>query len=161
NSSDQVGRNLMDHLCLLTWGLFPKAVYPFRGPGSTTNIASFRDGDFRKKHAPWICPIDNWGWGWPEFSPGSDVTAAVQKGVFGTELRAHLTDELTQQVLLHFECEQDPDPTNRVTIDPRYKDHLDNYRPVIHYDASEYMKKAFEAAKEVSDQIFKANAITD
>lgn len=162
NSSDQVGRNLMDHLCLLTWGLFNKGpVYPFRGPGSTTNISNFRDCNFRKDHAAWICPIDNWGWGWPEFSPGTDVLTAVQKGLYGEKLVTELEKELTSQVLLHFECEQDPEPTNRVTINPRYKDHLDNYRPVIHYNASTYVKKAFAAAKHVSDQIFVANDIDD
>jgi len=162
NSSDQVGRNLMDHLCLLTWGIFTdKKVFPFRGPGSTTNISNFRDGDFRKDHAPWICPIDNWGWGWPEFSPGSDVEDAVGLGKFGAKLRGDLNDELTRQVLLHFECEQDPCPDNRVTIDPKYKDRLGNFRPVIHYDASDYMKKSFQAAFHVSKQIFEANKITD
>jgi len=151
----------MDHMCLLTWGLFPEPVYPFRGPGSTTNIANFRDGEFRKDHAPWICPLDNWGWGWPEFSPGTDVSEAVTNGIFGKELRAHLENILTRQVLLHFECEQDPQPENRVTIDPKYKDNLGNFRPVIHYDASDYMRRAFEAAKQVSDQIFKANGVID
>jgi choline dehydrogenase-like flavoprotein len=161
NSSDQVGRNLMDHMCLLTWGRFPDKVYPFRGPGSTTNISSFRDGEFRSMHAAWICPIDNWGWGWPEFSPGTDVQVAVSKGMFGPQLRKHLNHELSRQVLLHFECEQDPQPGNRITIDPMYKDRLCNYRPVIHYNASDYVKKAFQAAKSVSDQIFKANHIDD
>jgi choline dehydrogenase-like flavoprotein len=161
NSSDQVGRNLMDHMCLLTWGLFPEMVYPFRGPGSTTNISSFRDGDFRSRHSSWICPIDNWGWGWPAFSPGTNVTEAVMEGSFGEALRDRLRMELSRQVLLHFECEQDPQPENRVTIDERYKDRLGNYRPVIHYDASDYVKEAFRVAKEVSDQIFKANKIAD
>lgn len=161
NSSDQVGRNLMDHMCLLTWGTFPTSVFPFRGPGSTTNISTFRDGGFRKDHAPWICPLDNWGWGWPKFSPGTDVTNAVERGVFGEELRKELHDTLTRQILLHFECEQNPDPENRVTIDPKYKDQLDNYRPVIHYGPSEYMLKAFEAAFQVSEQIFKTNEIKD
>lgn len=161
NSSDQVGRNLMDHLCLLTWGNFPEKVYPFRGPGSTTNIPTFRDGDFRKDHAPWIIPIDNWGWGWPEFSPGTDVQEAVDEGKFGKELRKHLNEILTKQVLLHFECEQLPNPNNRVTIDVKYKDQLDNYRPVIHYDLTDYELKAFEAAIEVWEQIFKANGITN
>ena len=151
----------MDHMCLLTWGLFPEKVYPFRGPGSTTNITSFRDGDFRSIHAAWITPIDNWGWGWPAFSPGTDVTNAVANGEFGKKLLDYLREELTRQVLLHFECEQDPQPENRVTIDPKYKDRLGNYRPVIHYNASEYVKKAFEAAKLISDQIFKNNGIND
>lgn len=161
NSSNQVGRNLMDHMCLLTWGNFPKKVYPFRGPGSTTNISNFRDGEFRKKHTAWICPLDNWGWGWPRFSPGSDVQRAVDEGKFGKKLRKTLNHDLTRQVLLHFECEQDPQSENRVTIDPQYKDRLDNYRPVIHYDASDYVKAAFAAAKRVSNQIFKANRIKD
>lgn len=162
NSSDQVGRNLMDHLVLLTWGLFREKIYPYRGPGCTTYIPTFRDGSFRKDFAAWISPIDNWGWSWPTFAPGSDVTNAVAtNGMFGKALRQHLNDVITRQALLHFECEQAPDPDNRVTIDPKYKDQLDNYRPVIHYSASEYMLKSFEAAKKVSDQIFAANGIED
>lgn len=161
NSSDQVGRNLMDHLCLLTWGLLPKKGYPFRGPGSTTNMSSFRDGDFRREHAAWICPIDNWGWGWPTFAPGSDLADALAKNTFGHELREHLADVLPRQLLLHYECEQLPEPENRVTIDPNYRDPIGNYRPVIHYDASDYMKKSFEAAFSVNTQIFKAANITD
>ncbi len=69
NRSDQVGRNLMDHMVMLTWGLFPDPVYSYRGPGSTTNISSFRDGNFRSEFSAWISPLDNWGWSWPAFSP--------------------------------------------------------------------------------------------
>lgn len=162
NRSGQVGRNLMDHMVMLTWGLMPEKAYPFRGPGSTTNISTFRDGDFRKEHAAWISPLDNWGWGWPVFSPGSDVDNALAKGVFGKKLRAHLNDVLTRQILLHFECEQIPEgDINYVTIDPKYRDALGNYRPVVHYNASEYMLKSFEAAREVSKQIFEAAGIED
>jgi choline dehydrogenase-like flavoprotein len=162
NSSDQVGRNLMDHMCFLTWGSFPEPVYPFRGPGSTTNISSFRDGNFRSLHSAWICPLDNWGWGWPAFAPGSDVIDfVIEKKKIGKDLRNGLREELTRQVLLHFECEQDPQSENRITIDPKYKDRIGNYRPVVHYDASEYVKEAFRIAKIVSDEIFRANDIQD
>lgn len=161
SSSDQVGRNLMDHLVMLTWGLTAEKVYPYRGPGCTTYIPTFRDGAFRKDFAAWISPVDNWGWSWPTFAPGTDVTNAVNEGMFGKELRAHLADVVPRQALLHFECEQEPLATNRVTIDPAFKDQLGNYRPVIHYDASPYMRKSFEAAKMVSDQIFAKNEIED
>jgi choline dehydrogenase-like flavoprotein len=159
NKSGQLGCNLMDHLCLLTWGLLPegKPGYPYRGPGSTTNIPTFRDGDFRKDHTAWICPIDNWGWQWPTFAPGSDLDNALKAGLFGAELRKKLASELPRQVLLHSECEQDPQSTNRVTIDSKYRDPLGNYRPVIEYDLSNYVKDAFVAARNVSNQIF-ANA---
>ena len=161
NSSDQVGRNLMDHLVMLTWGLLPEKAYPYRGPGSTTNIPTFRDGEFRKEHAAWISPFDNWGWSWPVFSPGSDLANALSVGMFGKALRNHLNDVITRQLLLHFECEQLPEADNRVTIDPNYRDQIGNYRPVIHYSASEYMLKSFESAMIVSNQIFAANNVQD
>lgn len=162
NRSGQVGRNLMDHCVMLTWGLMPEKVYAYRGPGCTTNIPTFRDGTFRKDFAAWISPLDNWGWSWPTGSPGSDLLTAVEtNGMFGKRLRDYISDRVARQILLHFECEQLPDPDNRVTIDPAFKDQLDNYRPVIHYNVSEYMLKSFEAAKQVSDQIFGANGIED
>lgn len=162
NSSDQVGRNLMDHLVMLTWGLFPEKVYPYRGPGCTTYIPTFRDGAFRKEFAAWISPLDNWGWSWPTGAPGSDVSAALgTQGLFGKALRTYIGDRVTRQALLHFECEQLPEPDNRITIDPEYTDALGNPRPVIHYDASPYMRKSFAAARKVSEQIFAANGIED
>ncbi len=161
NSSDQVGRNLMDHMVMLTWGLFPKDVYPYRGPGCTTYIPTFRDGEFRKDFAAWISPLDNWGWSWPTFAPGSDVSNGMASGLFGKNLRQYLADHVPRQALLHFECEQLPEPDNRITIDPNYMDQLNNYRPVISYNASDYMRKSFAAAKQVSDQIFAANKIED
>ncbi len=162
NSSDQVGRNLMDHAVLLTWGLMPQPVYSFRGPGSTSNIPVFRDGDFRAQHAAFITPIDNWGWGWPTGSPDTDLGDAVTRlNLFGKALRKHLEETLTRQVLLHFECEQLPEPSNRVTIDPQYLDLLGNYRPVIHYNVPDYMRAAFAAAKSISDQMFARIGVQD
>lgn len=161
NSSDQVGRNLMDHMTVLNWGLNKEKVYPYRGPGSTTNIATFRDGPFRKDHAAWICPLDNWGWSWPAFSPGSDVQGAVNNGMFGAKLRSFIEDRITRQVFIHAECEQAPDPECRVTIDPAYRDAIGNYRPVIHYRASEYMLKAFEASRNFATQLFDQAGIED
>lgn len=162
NSSDQVGRNLMDHMVMLAWGLFPEKVYPYRGPGCTTYIPTFRDGAFRKDFAAWISPLDNWGWSWPTIAPYTDVTNAMGRGLFGKALRGDIASRVTRQALLHFECEQLPEPTNRVTIEPdRYLDAIGNPRPVIHYDASDYMRKSFAAARKISEQIFAANGIED
>jgi choline dehydrogenase-like flavoprotein len=161
NSSDQVGRNLMDHMTVLRWGLSKERIYPYRGPGSTTNIPTFRDGEFRKEHAAWILPLDNWGWAWPTGSPGTDVINAVNAGIIGKKLRDRIEDLVTRQFFTHFECEQAPDPDNRVTIDPMYTDNIGNYRPVIHYKATEYMLKAFEASGIVSEQMFSQCGIED
>ncbi|AZA64702.1 GMC family oxidoreductase [Chryseobacterium carnipullorum] len=161
NRSDQVGRNLMDHMVMLTWGLFPEPVYPYRGPGSTTNISSFRDGNFRSDFSAWISPLDNWGWSWPAFSPGSDLSAFLKDGLFGAELKEALATRLSRQVLFHFEIEQLPNPNNRVTINDQYMDPLGIPRPVIHYELTEYEKKAMQQAKLASDQMFKKLGIED
>lgn len=161
NHSDQVGRNLMDHMVMLTWGLFPEPVYSYRGPGSTTNISSFRDGTFRSDFSAWISPLDNWGWSWPTFSPGSDLSEFLGDGLFGAELKEALTYRLSRQVLFHFEIEQLPNPNNRVTINDQYLDALGIPRPVIHYELTAYEMRAMEQAKLASDQLFERLGIKD
>ena len=162
NSSDQVGRNLMDHVTLLTWGLMPEPVYGFRGPSVTSSLSDFRDHEFRKDHASFVVPINNWGWQWATGSPTTDLNHAVdQQRLFGSSLRRYAEDTLTRQVLLHFECEQLPEATNRVTIADRYRDSLGNHRPVIQYDISIYLRKAFAAAKGISDQLFAHAGVED
>jgi choline dehydrogenase-like flavoprotein len=161
NSSDQVGRNLMDHMVMLTWGLFPEAVYPFRGPGSTTNISSFRDGNFRSGYSAWISPLDNWGWGWPTNSPSSDVQEFIGKGIFGKDLKKALAERLSRQVLFHFEIEQLPNPNNRVVINNEYLDALGIPRPVVYYELTDYEKIGMQQAKLASDQMFEKLSIED
>jgi choline dehydrogenase-like flavoprotein len=161
NRSDQIGRNLMDHMVMLTWGLFPEPIYSYRGPGSTTNISSFRDGNFRSEFSAWISPLDNWGWSWPAFSPGSDISEFLGQGYFGAELKEALQERLTRQVLFHFEIEQLPNPNNRVTINDQYLDALGIPRPVINYELTEYEMKAMEQAKMASDQMFERLGVED
>lgn len=42
NRSGLVGRNLMDHPIQLSWALAREAVWPYRGPGSTSGVENFR-----------------------------------------------------------------------------------------------------------------------
>ncbi len=153
-SSPDVGRNLMDHPVMLTWGLMPERTGSFRGPGSTSHIAAFRDGPFRSAHAAFIMPVDNWGWGWPTFAPGSSLLEALDRKLFGRALRKHLHDTVPRQFSLHCEFEQLPEATNRVTIDRRFMDRLGNFRPVIHYDLSTYTRAAMALGRQMSNRIF-------
>lgn len=77
NTSGQVGKNLMDHLVMLTWGFMPKSVGAYRGPGSTSGIPIARDGSFRKDHSAFWIEIGNWGWNWPANAPESFLIDAV------------------------------------------------------------------------------------
>jgi choline dehydrogenase-like flavoprotein len=167
NSSDQLGRNLMDHPTMLTWGLSEKPVWPFRGPGQTNAIPTWRDGPFRSEMAAFVVPLDNWGWVWSAFSPGAPFAAllngngADQKGLFGKQLRQRVAHDFSRQVAFQWEFEQVGRSYNRVTIDRNFLDPLGIPRPVIHYKIDEYLLKAFAAAKDISDRIFAKAKIKD
>lgn len=170
NSSDQVGRNLMDHPVLLAWALLPEAVGPFRGPGSTSGIDSFRFGPARSSRAPFRIAIANWGWIWAADSPGRDVAMMLEtgdpdarngRGIFGTRLRAAIGHRVGRQLALQFELEQPADPANRVTIDPSRTDALGNERPIITYDLSDHVKRGIVAARGVSSELFLKLGATD
>ncbi|MDH6122319.1 choline dehydrogenase-like flavoprotein [Kitasatospora sp. GAS204A] len=163
NSSDQVGRNLMDHPVLLTWGLMPQPIGAYRGPGSTSGLEGFRFGPTRADRAPFRIEIGNWGWGWAAAPPDDEVAAVLGTGdpaapnglgLFGKDLRRVLGDRVGRQFALQFEVEQSAEPGNRVTLDHRHRDQLGNPRPVLAYDLSEHVKAGMAAAKAVSDQIF-------
>ncbi|GLY51250.1 dehydrogenase [Lentzea sp. NBRC 102530] len=153
NSSDQVGRNLMDHPVLLTWALMPQAIGPFRGPGSTTGIEAFRGGPERAVRAPFRIEIGNWGWGWSAGSPDSDTAEFVAAGLRGRALREAVAERVSRQFTLQFEIEQEADPRNRVTLAAE-RDALGNPRPSLHYGLSDYVKDGLSAAKRTSDRLF-------
>ncbi|MER6913580.1 GMC family oxidoreductase [Streptomyces sp. NPDC000594] len=153
--SGQIGRNLMDHPVLLTWGLMPEAVGPYRGPGSTSGFEGFRAGAARRRRAPFRIEIGNWGWVWATGSADADVAHFLSgEGRFGAELRRAVGDRLRRQFALQFEMEQGADPANRVTLHPRERDPLGLPRPLITYDLDDHVKDGMAAARAVSDQIF-------
>ncbi|WFB10073.1 GMC family oxidoreductase [Streptomyces sp. LX-29] len=168
NSSDQVGRNLMDHPVLLAWALMRQQVGPFRGPGSTSALECFRFGAARGERAPFRAVISNWGWSWATGSPGSDVAQLLRegpapggKGLFGRELRAALGDRIGRQIALQFEIEQSADPSNRVTVDPGIRDRLGDPRPVLTYDLSDHIKESMVSASALARKIFGMLGATD
>ncbi|HLX28005.1 MAG TPA: hypothetical protein VKV24_05900 [Casimicrobiaceae bacterium] len=75
NSSDQVGRNLMDHPVQLSWPLTESPVYPYRGPMSTSGIENPRAGDWRATGPAFRIEIGDDGWSWPTGAPASDGLA--------------------------------------------------------------------------------------
>jgi choline dehydrogenase-like flavoprotein len=161
-SSRELGRNLMDHAILLTWGLMPEPIGGYRGPGSTSNIPTFRDGEFRKNSAAFYVAVDNWGWTWAEIAPYTTIAKMVdQHHWFGRTLRRHVAEDISRHFTLQFEFEQLPQSGNNVTIDPCYKDVLGNYRPIIRYDLPPYTRAAFAAARSMSKQIFKRLRVRD
>ncbi|GLQ99367.1 GMC family oxidoreductase [Dyella mobilis] len=190
NSSGQVGRNLMDHVMYLAWGLAKDPVYAFRGPLSSSGFESVRDGAFRSKRAAYRIEIGNEGWQWAVGDPTTTLADFVfgQNGsqlngdsvneqgqalrfnpalppnstLFGKQLVDTLNAIYVRQIRLGYLIEQLPDPKNRVELSETETDHLGLPRPLVTYRlSSDYERNAFVSAKEVSTEIFKAMGATE
>lgn len=162
SSSGLVGRNLMDHAYLLTWGLMPEVAGTMRGPQCTAGIEDFRTGEFRAGHAAHRMGIHNDGWGWATGSPYTDLLDLVDNANrFGAPLRQALVDRISRQLLLACMVDLPPDPSNRVTVDGRYTDQLGNLRPVLSYSVPDYTLEGAVQARRLSRQIFQRLGVED
>jgi choline dehydrogenase-like flavoprotein len=176
NRSGMVGRNLMDHPYLVTWGLMPDRdsdrAYPYRGPLSTAGIEDLRDGPFRRDRAAFRVEVGNEGWNFVVGGVGTGDDPGVttvdfvnglnlsglnngREALFGSRLVKTLNNRITRQFRIGFLIEQSPDSSNRVTLSPQHKDGLGLPRPQVAYNVSDYTKKGLSAAQQTSDAIFK------
>ena len=154
NSSDQVGRNLMDHIQWEVAALFEEPVYPFRGPQSVTAIESFREGAFRSQRSGFRMTIGNDGWG-RAGSPAKIVDELLAKKVYGPELLVRASHDITRMIRLSFSTEMLPAPNNRVQVSSKVDDALKLPRPLITFGVDEYSKGGLMAGFETAKVIFK------
>ena len=99
NSSDAVGRYLMDHPVQLTRALSPVPVWQRRGPQEVSAIHEMRDGHHRRQHGAFLINIGNQGWEWAGPDLATLAKGFVEAGLSGTELlnaiRSHSSREMT------------------------------------------------------------------
>ena len=188
NSSDMVGRNLMDHPQYLAWGLLPptEPVFPYRGPLVTSAIGDLCDGPFRTQRAAFRITLGNEGWsavvgGNLQFGADPYVTtvdfingmnssglnkknfsqlADDNRALFGADLTQTLSSLISRQFRIAFAVEQSPDPRNRVTLSS-FTDALNLPRPQIAYDISDYTKQGIATAFRTGKLIFKKLGAVD
>lgn len=154
NRSDQVGRNLMDHLSKSTFGLAPEPLFPFRGPPSTSGIESFRDGEFRRERAGYRVSLNNDGWS-RKGAPYTEIIDLVsKKKLIGAELQEALFSRVTRQLRLSCSVEVAPDPNNRVELSTM-TDALGILRPKITFTPPEYSLKGLAHATKTLAEIFR------
>lgn len=147
NSSDQVGRNLMDHPGTGVGFLANEALWPGRGPMEMTSIVNFRDGAFRSEYAAKKLHLSN---GVPTMA----ITAALlQKGVTGAELDRQIRDRAARTLTINSFHELLAEPDNRVVLSSEHKDALGIPHPEIHYSIGEYVKSSAAHTHEVYARI--------
>ncbi len=162
SSSGLMGRNLMDHAYLLAWGLMPEVVGTMRGTVCTSGIADLRGGAFRRAQAAFGVDIHNDGWGWAGGGAEAQVLDLVDRhNAYGALLRRGAVDRISRQLLLAFMVELMPDPSNRITVDPRHLDPLGNPRPVLNYSIADYTLAGIAEARRLSRRIFARLGVED
>jgi len=160
NSSDQVGRHLMDHPTQLSWALSREPLYPYRGPLSTSGIEHVRDGDFRRARAAFRIEIGNDGWVWPGGDPIDLAPTLIGQGLRGQALISALNEQSARHFRVASLIEQLPDPDNRVTLAVDRPDALGIPRPRISYRLDAYALAGMAEARRVHDRIFGALGAT-
>lgn len=155
SSSDQMGRNLMNHVYLYSWGLMPTIAGAMRGTQGTSGIEELRGGAFRSQQAGFHIDIINNGWTYATGAPYSDLENLVDnRNKYGADLRDALVNQVSRQLLLAFMIEVMPDPNNRVTVDSACIDQLGNPRPNITYRVPDYSLNGAVFARDISRRIF-------
>lgn len=155
NSSDQVGRNMMDHPQLTMTLTLAEPYWAGVGPVVNSGIMETSQGDFRSEHAGAYFRFNN-------FARNRFVTFnALKQGLVGKSLDAEirrLTACTADIVLAH---EVLPHADNRLTLSSK-KDWLGLPKPAIHYDVGDYTRKAAEVySLPIGKRIAEAMGATD
>ncbi len=161
-----LGKNLMDHPFVMTWGESAEPLGTYRGPSSTAGIETLRDGAFRSKFAAFRIEVGNWGWDLPNGDPYTTAFELIDgrgggKPMFGAALRGALEHRLQRQVRLGALIEQLPDPRNRVEVKKEWKSELGEHRPVIHYGFTDYEIESFDWYRSVSEAVFTQGGVAN
>ncbi|MBM1170036.1 GMC family oxidoreductase [Microvirga arabica] len=141
NSSDMVGRNLMDHPGVGANMVIREPVYPGRGPQEITSVVSLRDGAFRRHYAARKYHFAN-------RVDTLDITQnALDEGLLGSRLDNRIRDISIRRLRVDSFHEQLPDPSNRIVPSETLMDPIGIPRPVIRYSIDEYVRRSAEETR--------------
>jgi glucose dehydrogenase len=161
NTSDQVGRNLMDHPSQLSWAMARDPLGAYRGPLSTAGVEAGRWSDRRTDRPAWRMQIDNAGWSWPRGAPVGIIGDLLDRGLRGTALDDAIARETTRHIALATMTEQLPSPDNRIVPAFDQPDALGLPRPRISFRYDTYTRLGLEEARRLHDQVFSALGVVE
>lgn len=141
NSSDMVGRNLMDHPSTSLTFDADEEVWLGRGPQSPSSINIMRDGAFRSEHSPYRLDFTN-------ISRVDGATRSlIAAGVYGQELEKRLRWSAAREMNVKNVLEVLPDPERRIALSSE-KDALGLPKPEAHYSIDDYTRKGHERSQQ-------------
>jgi choline dehydrogenase-like flavoprotein len=136
NSSDQVGRNLMDHSGIGMHFLADEPVWSGRGAVQQGGIFNRRDGEHRRDYAAIKHALAN---GVPNPAVAERL---INQGVLGPELDRRIRDEASRLVEVSTVFEMLPHANNRVQPHPTRRDALGIPTLTVNYDVDSYVDAA-------------------
>lgn len=149
NSSDMVGRNLMDHIGISMSYLADTPVWSGRGPVQQATLMKYREGDFRADYSANKTTLANG-------NPTVDMAKkAIEEGLMGKALDERITDLSSRYMSLYSFFEQLPDPANHLKPNPNWTDSIGMPGMTIHFDVDNYVKAGAKVAWEMYDDIVK------
>lgn len=154
NSSDQVGRNLMDHPVFVQQALTNDPIYPARGPISTAGVETTRSGSWRSQFASFRIEIQNSGQGFGGPNQPQVAEEMIRDGLIGTDLLEAYRDKAVRLLSVDELYEQLPEPSNRIVPDYSQRDAIGIPRPKMHWTIDEYVTNAHREVTAVIDQLF-------
>jgi choline dehydrogenase-like flavoprotein len=135
NSSDQVGRNMMDQPKLTAELELQEPLWTGVGPVQSSSILNTTQGDFRGRHAGAMFRMENFA------RTPLGAAAALKKGLVGKALDAEIRRLSACTARLTVEHEILPSANNRLTLSSQ-KDWLGINKPNIHYDVGDYVRRS-------------------
>ncbi|MGJ7544679.1 GMC family oxidoreductase [Variovorax sp. LT1R16] len=147
NSSDQVGRNMMDHSGFHCTFLANEPLWIGRGPAQSSCLVGPRDGGFRSEYSSNKMILNN------ITRVGPATQQALKLGLVGKALDEEIRRRAAFGVDLSISLEPLPDPNNRLTLSATRRDPLGLACPEIHYDVGDYVRKGAAAAHKQLEHI--------
>ena len=141
NSSDQVGRNMMDHPGLHMACVTKEPMWTGHGPVQQSSIVDFRDGAFRSEYSANRIMMNN-----QSMATASGVTA-ISMGLVGKKLDQEIRRRAACTLDFSIGFEVLPEPENRLRLSAERKDALGIPHPEVTYDVGDYVRKGGEAVK--------------
>lgn len=162
NSSDMVGRNLMDHNAFSLAQIADEPMWPGRGPVQQGDILKWRDGPFRSQHGAIRHEIGN-------FVGNVQITEKLlSQGIIGPELDEKIRYMAARWTFFSSNVETLPRPENRVTLNAEHRDYFGLPLMTVNYDVDDYARAACEVIKEdynnfqniLGGEVFEKNVTT-
>ncbi|MDB5898288.1 MAG: family oxidoreductase, partial [Ramlibacter sp.] len=146
NSSDMVGRNLMDHPSTSLTFDAEEELWLGRGPQSPSSINTMRDGSFRSGHAPYRLDFTNIS------RVDSATRSLIAQGVYGPEFARRLRHSAAHELNVKNVLEVLPDPERRITLSDQ-KDVMGIPKPQAHYSIDDYTRRGHERSRQDFERI--------